>query len=176
MGRKELTGFSENTARSQGPSGPRDAPTPHTHYQQRSAHCSLFLYMRTIGETTYLPLIDKGLYFTVILCRFGNPNPLGSAREGHTGGGVQQALSNGFTKSTQVHRFGANVDTARILRHTHPYVARSVTMDSVRETFLHSTVLSPYSFSPLLLCRSIMKRNPYYDDHTHDTKLHTLVL
>ena len=106
--------------------------------------------MRTIGETTiiqFIPLIDKGLYFTVVLCRFGNPNPLGSAREGHAGGGVQQALSNGFTKGTQVHRFGANVDTARILRHTHPYVARSVTLDSVRETFLHNTVLSPLSFS-----------------------------
>ena len=92
---------------------------------------------------SYISLTDKGLYFTVVLCRFGNPNPLGSAREGHAGGRVQQALSNGFTKGTQVHRFGANVDTARILRHTHPYVARSVTLDFVRAIYLHSTVLSP---------------------------------
>ena len=55
VGRKELTGFSENTARSQGPSSPRDAPTPHTHYQQRSVS-TLFYTLSTLHLNTANPL------------------------------------------------------------------------------------------------------------------------
>ena len=62
----------------------------------------------------------------IVLFRFSNPNPLGSAREGHiiTGGGVQPPVYNGFSKGTQVHRFSPSLDSGRVLREMHPYVAR----------------------------------------------------
>lgn len=63
-----------------------------------------------------------------VVARFSNPNPVGSARQGHLtvhrGVGVQPFLPNGFSKSTQVHRFGAPLDTAKTLRKLDPYVAR----------------------------------------------------
>ena len=74
-------------------------------------------------------------------CRFNDPNPQGSS--GRLVGGAQPPKLNGFTKSTQVHRFGPTLDTARDLRQMHPYVAKSIT-----------------------------KRDPYFADHTHSAKLH----
>lgn len=66
----------------------------------------------------------------IIYCRFNNPNPVGSAREGHValGVGVQPPLYNGFSKSTQVHSFGPSLNTARALREMDPYVARFVVL------------------------------------------------
>ena len=58
-------------------------------------------------------------------------------------GGAQPPKLNGFTKSTQVHMFGPTLSTARDVRQLNPYCARS-----------------------------IIKRDPYFVDHTHSAKVH----
>lgn len=79
-----------------------------------------------------------------LYCRFNNPNPQVSTREPTNG--AQPPKLNGFTKGTQIHRFGPTLDTARDLRKMSPYVAKS-----------------------------IIKRDPYFADFTHSAKLHTAV-
>lgn len=51
-------------------------------------------------------------------------NPHGNARKGHTLGHVQIQLPDGFTKSTNVHRFGPDINTTVQLRELRPYQAR----------------------------------------------------
>ncbi|CAH1799400.1 unnamed protein product [Owenia fusiformis] len=69
--------------------------------------------------------------------------PKGKDREGYVVGGIQPQLPDGFTKSTKVATYGPDVETTATLRRLHPYVARSV-----------------------------MARDKFYDDHTHDSKVH----
>ena len=80
--------------------------------------------------------------------RFVDPRLKGLAREGFlaTGGGILPPAGDGFSKSTQVHKLGSPVDTARELKTMHPYTARSLT-----------------------------KRYPYHDDHTHDHKTRPII-
>ncbi|XP_031556028.1 protein phosphatase 1 regulatory subunit 32-like [Actinia tenebrosa] len=73
-----------------------------------------------------------------------NMNPAGDARMGHTRGNLQTQLPDGFTKSTSVHKFGPDINTTVQLRGQKPYQARS-----------------------------IKARDPFFDDHTYDKKLHT---
>ncbi|XP_071941327.1 stabilizer of axonemal microtubules 4-like [Antedon mediterranea] len=75
--------------------------------------------------------------------RFYDMNPKGKARAGRTFGAVMDQLPNGFTKSTAVHSYGPGLDTTGQLRNLDPYVARS-----------------------------IKATDRFYDDHTHDMKLH----
>lgn len=64
---------------------------------------------------------NKQLYF---FNRFTDDNPKGKWREGHTRGGVQRQKKDGYTKSTQVHSNGPDIDTTQNLRSLDPYVAR----------------------------------------------------
>jgi hypothetical protein len=45
-------------------------------------------------------------FVTQYSTKFGDPNPQGPARMGHTSGGVLPALTNGYTKSTQASKYG----------------------------------------------------------------------
>lgn len=74
--------------------------------------------------------------------RFYDKNPNGEARMGCTRGEIMTQLPDGFTKSTSVHSYGPDLNTTAQLRGQMPYVARS-----------------------------IKARDPYHDDHTHDSKI-----
>ncbi|XP_062510540.1 stabilizer of axonemal microtubules 4-like [Corticium candelabrum] len=88
---------------------------------------------------------DKGRFTTHHSNCFWNKNPQGAAREGHTEGKILQHSTNGFTKSTAVHgtALGNEQDSTALLRSLNPYQAKS-----------------------------IKKRDPSFNDHTHDSKLH----
>ncbi|KAI8487067.1 PREDICTED: protein phosphatase 1 regulatory subunit 32-like [Branchiostoma belcheri] len=89
-------------------------------------------------------LEDLQRFVTHYKIRFHDKNPEGIDREGHTWGGLQEQLPDGFTKSTAVHSYGPAIHTTDTLRRLHPYVARS-----------------------------IKGTDPFYDDHTHDSKMHS---
>ncbi|XP_013385451.1 protein phosphatase 1 regulatory subunit 32 [Lingula anatina] len=85
-------------------------------------------------------------FITHYATRFPDPTPEDKEREGHCRGGVHLQKSDGFTKSTAVHSYGPDINTTATLRSLHPYVGRS-----------------------------IRARDSYFDDHTHDLKLHRSV-
>ncbi|PVD28154.1 hypothetical protein C0Q70_10739 [Pomacea canaliculata] len=86
---------------------------------------------------------DPDHYITNYMIRFQDENPKGRDRLGHTRGAVQRQKSDGYTMSTRTHSFGPDINTTRELRSLEPYVARS-----------------------------IKGRDPFYDDHTYDSKNH----
>lgn len=90
---------------------------------------------------------DYRRFTTHYMTRFGpDPTPYGKDREGHTRGGIQQQKPDGFTKSTSVHSHGPDIQSTETLRRLEPYVSRS-----------------------------IKARDAFYDDHTHDAKMHRSV-
>lgn len=82
-------------------------------------------------------------FITHYQTRFLDRTPGGIDREGHTWGGTQPQKPDGFTKSTNLHSHGAEVNSTGTLRGLEPYVARSINA-----------------------------RDAFFDDHTHDAKLH----
>lgn len=84
-------------------------------------------------------------FITHYMTRFRDRTEMGLDREGHCRGGVQDQKPDGFTKSTTVHSLGTEYDSTETIRRLQPYVARS-----------------------------IKARDVFFDDHTHDAKLHTV--
>lgn len=84
-------------------------------------------------------------FITDYQMRFLDRTPEGSDREGHVWGGVMTPRDDGFIRSTAIHKFGPETSSTATLRRLEPYVARSI---KVRDTF--------------------------YDDHTYDSKLHSV--
>ena len=60
----------------------------------------------------------------VLFYRFQDKTPHDLDREGHTWGGIQPQKPDGFTRSTQVHDLGPEVNSTGTLRRLEPYVAR----------------------------------------------------
>ena len=60
----------------------------------------------------------------IFFVRFGDNAPRGKDREGHTWGHIQRQKTDGFTKSTQVHSYGADINATATLRRLEPYVAK----------------------------------------------------
>ena len=56
--------------------------------------------------------------------RYVDRTPQGIDREGHTWGGVQDQKRDGFTRSTNLHDLGPEVDHTAALRRLEPYVSR----------------------------------------------------
>ncbi|KAL3884068.1 hypothetical protein ACJMK2_030290 [Sinanodonta woodiana] len=88
---------------------------------------------------------DPRRFITHYMTRFTDSTPQGRERDGHCHGGVQDQKPDGFTKSTSVHSNGPDFNSTDTIRRLHPYVARSI---KVRDVF--------------------------FDDHTHDSKNHTV--
>lgn len=70
----------------------------------------------------------------------------------------------GYTKGTQVHRLGSPVDAAKEIHTIHPYSARL------------EFVMTLYQTVKSLFCRSLVKRFPYINDHTHSHKKHSAMI
>ncbi|KAH9518464.1 hypothetical protein Btru_016864 [Bulinus truncatus] len=88
---------------------------------------------------------NKMRFMTHYMSRFGpDPTPVGIDRAGHMSGGVQDPRPDGFTKSNTINNYGNEPPSSYVLPRIEPYVGRS-----------------------------IRARNPFYDDHSHDGKLHT---
>jgi len=83
-------------------------------------------------------------FITHYMTKFIDRNPKGADREGQTWGGVMRQQADGFTKSTNVHKYGNEANSTATLRNLHPYVAKSIT-----------------------------SRDPFFDNHVHDNKLHS---
>jgi len=87
---------------------------------------------------------DKMRFNTHYMTRFGvDPTPVGVDRAGHLRGGVQRQKLDGFTKSTAVMNYGNDPHSSHVLNSVEPYVGRS-----------------------------LRAKNVFFDDHTHDAKLH----
>jgi len=84
-------------------------------------------------------------FITHYMTKFLDRNPKGLDREGHTWGGVMEHQPNGFTKSTAQHSMGDDINSTAALRRLEPYVGRST-----------------------------LSRDPFFDDHTHNNKLHMM--
>ncbi len=55
--------------------------------------------------------------------RFVDRTPKGRDRAGNTWGNTQRQKEDGFTKSTQVHDFGSQLNSTATLRRLEPYAA-----------------------------------------------------
>lgn len=97
------------------------------------------------NELTYGEKPDNNTdrFITHYQTKFIDRTPVGKAREGHTWGDVQEQWNDGFTKSTSVHKFGADINTSDMIHNRPPYQARST-----------------------------VARDPFFDDHTYDSKMH----
>lgn len=87
---------------------------------------------------------DRARFITNYMTKFDDPTLKGKAREGFVEGGAQVQKADGFTKSTQVHSYGTELNTTAALRAMHPYVARSV-----------------------------QSGDTFFDDHLYDSKTHS---
>ncbi|BFZ10010.1 hypothetical protein BsWGS_13049 [Bradybaena similaris] len=101
------------------------------------------------NNTPYLqPAEDKMRFLTHYTSRFGlDPTPVGAERAGHLRGGIQKMNPNGFTKSVALNDFGTEATSTQVLQSVEPYVGRS-----------------------------LKARGVFYDDHMHDSKLHTQLI
>lgn len=92
-------------------------------YMHNVMHCYDFFSIPWFDKVSNM----RSTHLSLFLGRFSRPS-LPSANGMVPSGwrGVHPPLSNGFSKSTQVHRFGASLNTARTLRENHPYVSRYI--------------------------------------------------
>lgn len=108
--------------------------------------------IETSGFTTNNPhhvmtADDAGRFITHNKHNYWDMNPVGKFREGHCRGGVQDHLDNAFVRSTKVHDYGPEDDSANMIRQLNPYQAKSM---KLRDPFVEK------------------------ESHHHDHKLHKL--
>ncbi|XP_069755003.1 stabilizer of axonemal microtubules 4 isoform X2 [Narcine bancroftii] len=69
---------------------------------------------------------DANRFLTNYKLRFDDKTPKGVDREGWTRGGIQKQLSDGFVRSTHLHKYGSECNITESLRQIHPHVVRTI--------------------------------------------------